>query len=144
PPPKRIAHLDNYTEKPPTRAGPARSSTPPDPPRRTNPGQRPTHAARSTKWRTRIETNHKRGLAAIARPELNADPRSRRPRRFRHRMLPGALTGATHYQQVAVALRQAQAPAAVAWSHRENPSRTEADDGHHGVLGAAAADRVAV
>ena len=48
------------------------------------------------------------GLADVVRAELDADPWAGRPRRLRYRVLPGALAGAAHHQQVAVPVLQAQ------------------------------------
>src|SRR5260370_17771901 len=50
-----------------------------------------------------VRTFGKPRLADVTRAELHADPRPGGFRRFRHRVLPGALTAAAHDQQIAVA-----------------------------------------
>ena len=83
-------------------------------------------------------------LAHAARPELDADPRPDRPGGLRDRVLPGALAGAAHHDQVAVAELVPDGRAAAAGPQQERPGRAERDDRDHGVLGLAAADGVAV
>ena len=61
-----------------------------------------------------------------------------------HGVLPGALAGATHHDQVAVAHLDGDRVAAPARSQGQAPGVAHRDDGDHGVVGAAPADGVAV
>jgi transposase len=64
--------------------------------------------------------------------------------RFRHRMLPRALAGAAHDEQVAVCHFVADRRAAAARPQRQRARRADRNDRDHGVLSGAATDRVAV
>src|SRR6476620_1480751 len=83
--------------------------------------------------------------AHAAGPELDADARPDRPGGLGDRVLPGALARAAHDDEVAVAEHVPHGlPAATARAQQQGPRRADRDDRDHGVLGAAAADRVAV
>ena len=59
-------------------------------------------------------------------------------------VLPGALAGASHHQQVAVAHRERDRGAAASGAEQQSPRVAERDDRDHGVLGLPAPDGVAV
>src|SRR3954469_8082070 len=76
-------------------------------------------------------------------PELHAHSGPDRLRRLGDAVLPGALAGATHDHEVAVAERESQTVAAADRPQHQRPRRAERDDGDHGVGGAPPADPVA-
>ena len=85
-----------------------------------------------------------RGLTDPTRPELDADPRTHRPRRLWHRMLPGALAGTAHHQQVAVADLMLDGGAAAARPKQEVAGGAQRDDGDDRVGRLPPADGVTV
>ncbi len=78
-----------------------------------------------------------------ARPELHRDPRSG-VSHLRYGVLPGALTRTAHHQQVAVTQLEDERLATPTWPEHQTPRVAERRDRDHGVLHAAAPDRVAV
>ena len=76
--------------------------------------------------------------------ELHADARADRTRRLGHGVLPGALAGPAHHDQVAVAQGVADLGVATDGAQAQLARRAERDDGHHRVDGAAAPVAVAV
>src|ERR1017187_5182107 len=78
-------------------------------------------------------------LADSGRPELDADPWSGRTGGLRDGVLPGALAGATHNQQVAVADHESQrGPAAMARAQQQRTGIAQRHDSHDGLAGLAA------
>src|SRR5690606_5648846 len=78
-------------------------------------------------------------------PELDADAGPRRAGGLGDRVFPGALATAAHDDEVAVAEVVAErAAAAAAGPQQQGAGEADRQDGHHGVLRAAAADGVAV
>src|SRR5260370_1737393 len=92
-----------------------------------------------------VRTFGKPRLADVTRAELHADPRPGGFRRFRHRVLPGALTAAAHDQQIAVAdvVTPRYRPAAHG-PQQKRARGAQREDRDHGVLRAAPAHRVTV
>src|SRR3954454_8156654 len=87
------------------------------------------------------------GSAHSAGAELNADPGPHRAGRLRDGVLPRALAGAAHHQQVPVPDGETEGlrPAGAVPGPEHQPTRLpERDDPDHCVLEAAAPDRVAV
>src|SRR6476646_4161820 len=87
----------------------------------------------------------KSGLAGhTAGPELDADPRPHGLRRLRDAVLPRALAGAAHDDQVAVPERKPDAGSAADGAEQQRPRGTEGHDRDHRVGRPSAADPVAV
>src|SRR5215467_8648550 len=82
--------------------------------------------------------------ADAAGTELHADPGTGGPAGLGDRVFPGALAAAAHHQQIAVTKVIADRGAAAARPQREPARGAERHDGHHRVLGGAAADGVPV
>src|SRR5215204_5181071 len=80
----------------------------------------------------------------VARTELHADPRAHRAARLRHGVLPGALAGPAHHDQVAVPERVADLGVPADRTELELAWGSERHDRDHGVVRAATPDPVAV